>query len=100
MLQSEVSDDMRGRIFATLYALTRLCLFLALVVAPFIATVLDGLSRSLIGRKISVGGATEYLPGVRLTLWLGGLFIMGSGVFVQRAFRSAQVSTAQETTAD
>jgi dTMP kinase len=98
MLQSEVSDDLRGRIFATLYACTRLCLFLALVVAPFIATALDGLSRSLIGRKITVAGATEYLPGVRLTLWLGGLFIMGSAVFVQRAFHSAEVSTAPETT--
>jgi dTMP kinase len=96
MLQSEVSDELRGRIFATLYACTRLCLFLALVVAPFISTMLDGLSNSVVGRRITVAGATEYLPGVRLTLWLGGLFIVGSGVFVVRAFRSAEASKAPE----
>ena len=97
MLQSEVSDELRGRIFATLYASTRLCLFLALVVAPFVATMLDGLSRSVIGRRVTVGGATEYLPGVRLTLWLGGLIILGSAGLVSRAFRSAEGSTAPES---
>jgi dTMP kinase len=96
MLQSEVSDELRGRIFATLYACTRLCLFLALVVAPFISTVLDGMSRSAVGRRITIGGATAYLPGVRLTLWLGGLVILTASVFVRRAFRSAEKSAAPE----
>src|SRR5207245_1909827 len=43
LLQSEVTDELRGRVFATLYASTRLCLFLALVVAPVLATGLDGI---------------------------------------------------------
>jgi dTMP kinase len=95
MLQSEVSDELRGRVFATLYACTRLCLFLALVVAPFVATMFDSLSRSLVGRRITVGAAGVYLPGVRLTLWLGGLVIIGSSVVVRRSFREAEESTEE-----
>jgi len=88
MLQSEVDDDLRGRIFATLYTSTRLCLFLALVVAPFLSTVLDDASRSLFGRQIHLANVTVHLPGVRLTLWLGGLIILGSGVLVRRGLRA------------
>jgi MFS family permease len=89
ILQSEVGDELRGRVFATLYASTRLCLFLALVVAPIGTTVLDGLSRSWLGRsrRLSVGGLTVHLPGVRLALWLGGLVIMGGGWVAARGLR-------------
>jgi dTMP kinase len=89
MLQSEVSDELRGRIFATLYTSTRLCLFLALVVSPFLSTLFDGLSRSLVARHVEVGGVTIHLAGVRLTLWFGGLVILGGGLLAQRALRSA-----------
>jgi dTMP kinase len=89
MLQSEVSDKLRGRIFATLYTSTRLCLFLALIVSPFLSTVFDGLSRSLFSRHIEVGGVTVHLAGVRLTLWLGGLVVLGGGLLAQRAMRAA-----------
>ena len=88
MLQSEADDELRGRIFATLYVCTRLCLFLALVVAPFLSTAFDDASQSLLGSKIHVAGATVYLPGVRLTLWLGGLIIVGSGFLVRRGLRA------------
>jgi len=89
LLQSEVSDELRGRIFATLYTTTRLCLFLALLVAPFLSTLFDGLSRSLLGRQVQIGGVTVHLAGVRLTLWLGGLVILAGGLLAQRAMRSA-----------
>jgi dTMP kinase len=89
ILQSEVGDELRGRVFATLYASTRLCLFLALVVAPIMTTVLDGLSRSLLGRgrRLAVAGVTVPLPGVRLALWLGGLIILGGGWTAAKALR-------------
>jgi dTMP kinase len=89
MLQSEVSDELRGRVFATLYSSTRLCLFLALVVAPVLATGLDGISAAAINRKIHLGGFTLHLPGVRLTLWLGGLVVIVAAVMARRALRSA-----------
>jgi dTMP kinase len=89
MLQSEVSDELRGRVFATLYSSTRLCLFLALVVAPVLATGLDGISAAAINRRIHLGGFTLHLPGVRLTLWLGGLVVIVAAVMARRALRSA-----------
>jgi MFS family permease len=95
ILQSEVGDELRGRVFATLYSSTRLCLFLALVVAPITATVLDGLSRSLLGQQLEVAGAKISLPGVRLTLWLGGLIILAGASMAARALRSAPPASDQ-----
>jgi hypothetical protein len=71
-----------------LYASTRLCLFLALVVAPILTGVLDGVSRATIDRRIRFGGVTLHVPGVRLTLWLGGLVVLGAGWMASRALRS------------
>jgi dTMP kinase len=99
LLQSEVSDDLRGRVFATLYASTRLCLFLALVVAPLLATALDGVSKATINRRVDVGGATLHLPGVRLTLWLGGLVILAAGMTARKAFRSEAARLASDPVA-
>ena len=36
LLQEGVSDDMRGRTFATLYTVVRLCLLLSLTLGPFV----------------------------------------------------------------
>jgi len=88
ILQSEVGDELRGRVFATLYTSTRLCLFLALVVAPIMTTLLDGLSRAALGRRLQVVGVTLHLPGVRLALWLGGLVILAGGRIAARALRT------------
>jgi dTMP kinase len=90
ILQSGVGDELRGRVFATLYASTRLCLFLALVVAPIMTTVFDGLSRSLLGRRLDVVGVTVPLPGVRLALWVGGLIILGGGWIAARDLRPVE----------
>jgi dTMP kinase len=96
MLQSEVTDELRGRVFATLYASTRLCLFLALVVAPVLATALDGLSVATVNRKIQFGSFSVYLPGVRLTLWLGGLVVIVAAAMARRELRSAGAGVAPE----
>jgi dTMP kinase len=95
ILQSEVDDELRGRIFATLYMSTRLCLFLALVIAPFLSTALDDASRALFGGNIHLANTTVHLPGVRLTLWLGGLIILGSGLVVRRCL-TVGVATESE----
>ena len=84
ILQSNVSDDLRGRIFATMYTLVRFCLLLALTVAPVLSQLLDGFSRATFDRKLL--GVS--LPGVRLTLWLGGLIIIGAGLLAARSLRA------------
>src|SRR5207244_1016728 len=76
LLQENVADEIRGRVFATLYTLIRLCLVIALAVAPLLAAVLNGISPG----NVHVLGVTVRLPGVRLTLWLGSLIIVGAGL--------------------
>jgi dTMP kinase len=85
LLQREVDDEHRGRIFATLYTSTRLSLFLALIVAPFLTTLLDGISKGVFKRRVGIGGLTLHLPGVRLSLWLGGVLIIVAGWLARRA---------------
>ena len=72
MLQESVSDDMRGRTFATLYTIVRVCLLLSLTIAPFIAGALNAISQHTVNGRAHLGGFHIALPGVRLALWLGG----------------------------
>ena len=87
ILQTNVKDELRGRIFATLYTLVRFCLLLAFAVAPILSSLLGKLSDSLVGGSITIGDATLELPGVRLTLWLGGAIIVTAGVLASRSMR-------------
>ncbi|HUQ64498.1 MAG TPA: MFS transporter [Acidimicrobiales bacterium] len=90
ILQESVDDDLRGRIFATLYTLSRLCLLVSLTLAPLVAGALDGISESIFGGSISIGGLTVGLPGVRLTLWLGASIILVAGVLALRSLRAVR----------
>jgi hypothetical protein len=76
-----VRDELRGRIFATLYTLIRLCILAALALAPFLSELLDRVSRSVNGpdRTVSMAGLAIGLPGVRLTLWFGALVVLVAG---------------------
>ena len=87
VLHESVEDDLRGRIFSTLYTLVRFCLLLAFAVGPFMTDLLDRLSKKWFDRKVDIG-VTIALPGVRLTLWLAGLIILGAGS--SRSPRSAR----------
>ena len=94
ILQSNVEDDLRGRIFASLYTLIRFCLLLAFTVAPILSSLLDKLSAALFERSVAVGGLTIALPGVRLTLWLGGAIIVAAGLLAWRALQSPARSSS------
>jgi dTMP kinase len=72
LLQENVEDDLRGRIFATLYTLTRLCLLISLSLAPLAAGLLDDVSS---------------VPGVRVTLWIGASIILLAGVLALRTLQ-------------
>jgi dTMP kinase len=89
ILHENVRDELRGRTFATLYTLIRLCLLAALALAPFLSGLLDRVSRSLNGtdRAVSVGDLTIGLPGVRLTLWFGALVVLVAGCLATWSLR-------------
>ena len=63
LLHENVEDELRGRVFAGLYTLVRLCVLLAFAVGPFLAGALDALSESLFGGpSIEVGGGRSSCP--------------------------------------
>ena len=95
ILGAAVEDELRGRIFATLYTSTRFTLLLAFTVAPILSRLLGSLSQRLFDGEISLGGVAIGLSGVRLTLWFGGFVILFAGVVALRNLRS---DTVQERT--
>ncbi|MFA5787595.1 MAG: dTMP kinase, partial [Actinomycetota bacterium] len=80
LLHENVSDELRGRTFATLYALVRLCLFLSLVVAPLAVIAVGEHTLEVGGRALDVGG-------VRLVLMAGGVLAAVSGLVARRRMR-------------
>ena len=87
LLHESVEDELRGRVFSALYTMVRFCVLIAFAVGPFLAALLDRLSEDLVGGSITVAGITIAVPGVRLTLWLAGLIIMGAGVLAALSLR-------------
>lgn len=96
LLHESVDDELRGRIFSALYILVRFCVLLAFAVGPLLSDLLDRLSRSLVDRHVSLVGLEIAVPGVRLTLWLAGLIIMGAGVLAVMSLRAGGRSTGPD----
>jgi dTMP kinase len=94
ILQTNVADDVMGRIFATLNTLVRFCLLLSFAIAPFLSSLLDGLSSRLFDRHVKLFGLGISVPGTRLTLWLGGLIILSAGVLAWLSIRERRPADA------
>ncbi|MFI5041637.1 MAG: MFS transporter, partial [Acidimicrobiales bacterium] len=85
ILGESTSDELRGRIFGVFYTLVRLCLLLALALAPFLSGLLGEIANNFQRRvngvvvhgEVGTSSFHVALPGTRLTLWLGGLIILG-----------------------
>lgn len=89
LIQENVSDELRGRTFATLYAVVRLCLLLSLTVSPLFADLYEwifGLFDS--DQRITLGGFSYGFPGVRLALWGGAVLTVLSGLYARRELRA------------
>src|SRR5215218_1875920 len=98
VLQENESDELRGRTFAALYTVIRLCLLISLTISPLWADMWDAVSDALFtDRAVELGGATYALPGVRFALWGGGLIAFFAGFVswraVQRAHRRERVAS-------
>lgn len=91
LLQQHTDADLRGRIFTTLLTLVRLCVMLALLMGPVLATIFNGFARSATGDPEpevptwSLLGFDIAIPGVRLTLWLASVIIFAAGVLAARS---------------
>jgi dTMP kinase len=96
LLQETVSDELRGRTFATLYTVVRLCLLISLTVGPFVATALGAVSDAWVDGDVAIGSFTISLPGVRLALWLAGAITILSGFGARRRMRMAHKAEVVE----
>jgi dTMP kinase len=87
ILQTNVEDQLRGRTFATLYTVVRLCVLLAFAVAPFLSSLLGQVALDLFGGDVVLLGVRVAVTGARFTLWLGGLIILAAGGVAVLALR-------------
>jgi len=88
LIQEKVTDEMRGRTFATLYAVIRLCLLLSLTVAPLFSDLYDWLFGLVSdSQHVQLGGFGYSFPGVRLALWGGGVLTIAAGLYARRQMR-------------
>ncbi len=92
LLQENVDDELRGRVFAGVYILVRMCVLLSMAIGPILVDPLDGLSEVLFGedRQIGLGGFDIGVPGVRLTLWLAGLIMLGASLLARSSLHTAR----------
>jgi dTMP kinase len=97
VLQETVADELRGRIFAALYTVVRLCLLIALTISPLWSDFWDWVTREIFGadQTVSIGPYDYALPGVRIALWGGGLIAFVAGLFAWRSIRRAERHTVE-----
>lgn len=76
-VQLNTPDEMRGRVLTTFYTSTRVCIVIALVIAPLLAGLLDQAAKSIwTNGTVSIFGEDVVMSGVRTTLWLGSVIIV------------------------
>ena len=103
-LQEQVHDELRGRTFAALYTVIRLCLLLTLVLSPLFADFWDWFVELLMdGHTLTVGDGSYSFAGSRLALWGGAVLTLGAGWFakrsVDRAHREDEAAAGAATSA-
>jgi dTMP kinase len=97
-LQETVHDEIRGRTFATLYTVVRLCLLISLVVSPLWADFWDWVIGAFVTEgTVHFAGATYSLTGVRIALWGGGLITFAAGWWARRSVLAAHRRDAAAT---
>ena len=98
VLQETVQDEMRGRIFATLYTVIRMCLLIALVVSPLWADFWDWIVNDLFNVGIVTIGQVQYsFPGVRIALWGGGMITLGAGLYARWSMKNADRAEVEDS---
>ncbi|HYT79487.1 MAG TPA: dTMP kinase, partial [Actinomycetota bacterium] len=78
LLQENVTDEYRGRTFATLTISARITLFAALVAFPALAA--------------AIGPDTLHVGGTRIAMWLGGVVVVLAGLFSRGGLRRSRLA--------
>lgn len=91
LLQENVSDEFRGRTFATLTTMVRLALFFSLAAFPAI--------QAAIGNPMfDIGRWQLALSGTRIALWLGGAIALAAAVIAATGLRRIRLARPRPLT--
>ena len=85
MIQENVTDEFRGRTFATLTVLARLTLFVALALFPFVAAAIGSHVVFIFGRVFD-------FSGTRIALWLGGVLVVIAGMLSRAGLKKSRLA--------
>src|SRR5437867_12376190 len=85
LLQENVVDEFRGRTFAALTVLSRLGLFLSLILFPTLSGIYGD-------HTVHVGSTTFLFSGARLSLWTAGFLAAGAAAYTGRRLRRHRLS--------
>ncbi len=88
LLQENVTDEYRGRTFASLTVVSRLGLFLSLIVFPVVAGAIGV-------HTLTIADRVYDLSGARFSLMLAGAGVILAGVFTRRGLRRFRVRKPQ-----
>ncbi len=85
MIQENVTDEYRGRTFATLTISARMVLFVALVAFPALAAAIGP-------HTLTVGGRVLDFSGIRIALWAGAAVVIVGGMFSWSGLRRSRLA--------
>ncbi len=87
LLHSYTTDQVRGRTMAAFYTATRIALFTALGVAPFLASAISG--------SLFINRRYLLLSGIRITLFLGAMVALFAALSSMRGMYAALRAESQ-----
>ena len=93
IIQETTTDEMRGRVFAAFYSVSRVGVLLIVVAAPAMTVLFDRVTELTADGTVNVFGYRLLIPGVRITFWLAALIIIGAGTFAIRTLRGVTNKT-------
>jgi MFS family permease len=89
LLHEHTDDELLGRTFGGLFTMVRFCVLFAFLAGPVLSALLGRASNRWLDSELALGGVAMALPGVRLTLWLAAVIIVGAALVAARSLRSA-----------
>ena len=95
LLQESVTDEFRGRTFASLTVLSRLGLFLSLTIFPTIAGLVQKLEDALLqGGNFHILGQSFDMSGTRIALWVAGGAVLAGGLYTRHGMNKFRRTVA------
>jgi len=89
LMHNHVEDELRGRVFAALLMVIRICMVFSLGFSPVFAGINDRIVRAVFpSAVVNLGPLSFNVAGVRVTLWIAAVLIGGAGAWAGTRLRT------------